>query len=99
MSEKIMPQIDSVQEKKETLRRNRTIAMSLVTGFLFLAITVLFAPATFNSPTPNFGGFFLTIPLIIISLLCAFLAWQNRVNLAAYILLGTIMFLSLGGPI
>src|SRR5688572_11052832 len=96
MSEKNMSQSDSVQE---TLRRNRTIVMSLVTSFVFLAITVIFAPGLLSSNTPNYGGFALTIPLIVVGLICAFLAWQNRVTLGAGILLGTILILALGAPI
>jgi GAF domain-containing protein/HAMP domain-containing protein len=92
-------QTNSTQEARETLRRNRTIAMSLVTSFLFLAITVIFAPGLLTSDTPNYGGFALTILLIIMGLVCAFLAWQNKVTLAASILLGAILILSLGAPI
>jgi GAF domain-containing protein/HAMP domain-containing protein len=96
MSEKIMSQSDSMQE---TLRRNRTIVMSLVTSFVFLAITVIFAPGLLSSNTPNYGGFAITIPLIVVGLICAFLAWQNKVTLGASILLGTILILALGAPI
>lgn len=99
MSENNILQNNSNQEIKETLRRNRTVAMSLVTSFLFLIITVVFTPSLINSPTPNYGGFAITIPVILIALVCAFLAWQNRVTLAANILLGTILILSLGTPI
>jgi GAF domain-containing protein/HAMP domain-containing protein len=100
MSEKIMSQSDStMQETRETLRRNRTIAMSLVTSFLFLIITVVFAPGLLSSSTPNYGSFILTVPLIMVGLICAFLAWRNMVTQAAYILLGTILTLSLGAPV
>lgn len=99
MSETMMTPTDPIQEARETLRRNRTIAMSLVTSFLFLAITVIFTPTLLSSPTPNYAGFALTIPVIIIGLICAFLAWQNKVTLAANILLGAVLILSLGAPI
>ncbi len=99
MSETITLQQITTQEDKETRRRSRTIAISLITSFLFLAVTVIFAPDIFSSSTPNYGGFFLTIPVFIIGLVCALLAWKNRTTTAASLLLGTILFISLGSPI
>src|SRR5690349_24480851 len=99
MSESLTLKNASTAEARESLRRSRTIAMSLITSFLFLAITVVFAPGLLSSQTPNYGGFLLTIPLILIGLICAYLAWQNQVTLAGNILLGTILILALGSPI
>lgn len=99
MSETMILQTDPTQEARETLRRNRTIAMSLFTSILFLALTIIFTPGLLRSATPNYAGFALTIPVIIIGLVCAFLAWQNKVTLGANILLGAILILSLGTPI
>jgi len=98
MSEKITLQLNK-QEDKEILRRNRTIAVGLITSFLFLAVTVIFAPETFSSATPNYGGFFLTIPVVIIGLISALLAWNNRTTTAASLLLGTVLIISLGAPV
>src|SRR5688572_21853246 len=99
MSKTMSISTDPIQEARETLRRNRTIAISLFTGFIFLAMLVIFTPSLLNSSTPNYGGFALTIPVILIGLICALLAWQNRVTLAANILFGTVLILSLGTPI
>jgi GAF domain-containing protein/HAMP domain-containing protein len=86
-------------QDQETLRRNRTIAVSLVTSFLFLAITVIFTPETLKSSNPNFWGFAMTIPIMLIGLVCAQLARMNKTTAGASLLLGTIMVLSLGAPI
>jgi GAF domain-containing protein/HAMP domain-containing protein len=84
---------------REALRRRRTITVSLVTSFMFVAITALFLPQIMASETPNYWGLFLTIPVSIIALTSAWLAWRNQTTAAGYLLLGTILVLSLCSPI
>jgi GAF domain-containing protein/HAMP domain-containing protein len=84
---------------QETLRRRRTIIVSLITSFLFLAITAVFVPQLLTSETPNYWGLLITAPIIAIGLTCALLAARNQATIAGYLLLGTILILSLGSPV
>src|SRR5687768_2914784 len=99
ISEQFSFQNAKTQTDQEALRRKRTIAISLVTSFLFLAITAIFLPQILASETPNYWGLAITIPISIIALTSALLAWRNQTTAAGYILLGTILLLSLGSPI
>jgi GAF domain-containing protein/HAMP domain-containing protein/cytochrome c oxidase subunit IV len=88
-----------VQTAKESLRRNRAITLSLVTSLMFLLLTASFMPDLLSSETPNYWSFAISIPITIVGLVCAILAWRNRTTTAAGILLGTILILSLVSPI
>jgi len=99
MSEQSLSTKAEKQVEQEVLRRRRAIAVSLVTSFLFLAITAVFLPQLMASESPNYWGLALTIPVAMIGLISAALAWGNRTTLAGYLLIGTILILSLGAPI
>ncbi len=78
MSEQSLSTKAEKQVEQEVLRRRRAIAVSLVTSFLFLAITAVFLPQLMASESPNYWGLALTIPVAMIGLISAALAWGNR---------------------
>ncbi len=99
MSEQLSLQNAQRHVDREAQRRRRTITVSLITSFLFLAITAIFLPQLLTSETPNYGGLAITIPISIIGLTSALLAWRNQTTAAGYLLLGTILLVALASPV
>lgn len=98
MNEQFSTQKITKQGVQETLRRRRTITVSLITSLSFLVMTAIFLQRSLTSDTPNYLSLVLTIPISIIGLFCALLTWRNQTTAAGYLLLGTILILSLCAP-
>ncbi|MCC7118005.1 MAG: GAF domain-containing protein [Anaerolineales bacterium] len=99
MSERITLPIQPVIQDAEVSRRKRTLTLGLTIAILFLTITILFTPNLLASENPNYAGFLITAPVILVGLLTAYLAFKHKPTLGGHILLGTTLFLALVSPI
>src|SRR5258706_5516898 len=98
MSEQSLSTKAEKQVEQEVLRRRRAIAVSLVTSFLFLAITAVFLPQLMASESPIYWGLPLTIQVALIGLISVPLAWGNRPTLLGILLIGRSLIFRLGLP-